>query len=75
MILHHVPDGTHFFVEAAAVLHTKILGHGDLHAVDVGAVLGRLEKRVGKAKIQQILHRLLAEVMINAENRRLGELK
>jgi hypothetical protein len=75
MILHHVPDGTHFFVEAAAALLSKIIGHGDLQAVDVGAVPDRLEKRVGKAKIQQILHRIFAEVMINAEDRRLGELK
>ena len=37
------------------------------------AVPDRLEERVGEAEVEQVLHRLLAEVVIDAEDRRLGE--
>src|SRR6185437_5174166 len=40
----------------------------DLHAGDEVAVPDRLEERVGEAEIEQVLHRLLAEVVIDAED-------
>ena len=37
----------------------------DLHVIDVIAVPDRLEHAVGKAQHQDVLHRLLAEIMID----------
>src|SRR3546814_20384058 len=60
-------------LEAAATLHAELLGHGDLHVVDVLAAPQRFEEGVGEAEIQQVLHSLLAQVMVDAEDRRLVE--
>src|SRR5581483_7977489 len=45
-------------------------GHSDLHAPDIVAVPDWLQKRIGKAEVEQILHWFLAEVMIDPENLR-----
>src|SRR5207249_5877246 len=45
----------------------------DLHIRDIVAVPDRLKKSVGKAEIQQILDRFLAEEMIDAADSRFGE--
>ena len=45
------------------------LGHGDLHVVDRQVVPERLEQGVGEAQRDQVLHRLLAEVVVDAEDR------
>ncbi|MNC89090.1 hypothetical protein D3C83_49880 [compost metagenome] len=50
-----------------------MLGHRDLHAFHVVAIPQRLEKSVGEAKVHQVLHRFLAEVMVDAENIRICE--
>src|SRR5678816_339978 len=72
MVLHHMADYTHLFVETSSALCTQSLGHCDL-ALDVVAVPYRLQKRVRKAEVEQILDRLFAEIMIDPENRRFGE--
>ena len=61
------------FVVAAAVLHAHGLGHGDLHVVDVAPVPDRLEQGVGEAERQDVLHRLLAQVVVDAEDLALVE--
>src|SRR6266850_3383043 len=38
MILDHVPHSSVRIVECASTLDSKVLGHGDLHALDVGTV-------------------------------------
>ena len=55
-------------VEAAAVLDAELLGHGDLDVVDVAAVPDRLEDGVGEAQGQDVLDRLLAQVVVDAED-------
>ena len=61
------------FVEGPAALDAELLRHRDLHALDVLAVPDRLQERVGEAEVEQVLDRLLAEVMVDAEDRRLVE--
>ena len=73
MVLDHVPGGADPVVVAGAAAEADVLGHGDLHAVDVVAVPDRLIERVGEAQRQDVLHRLLAEVVVDAEHRFLGE--
>ena len=67
MVLHHIAQCANFLIKTSASLHTKILRHGDLHALDIVAIPDRFQKRIGKAEVQQILYRLLAQVVINAK--------
>ena len=73
VVLDDVAHGADFLVEAAASLHAEALGHRDLHAVDVIAVPQGLEQRICKPEVQEVLHGLLAEVMVDPEDRRLGK--
>ena len=57
----------------AAAFQPDRLGDGDLDMVDVRAVPQRLEHQVGEAQREQVLHRLLAEIMVDAEDPLLGE--
>ena len=73
MVLDHVAGGPDAVVVAGPPTEADILGHGDLHAVDVVAVPNRLVERVGEAQGQNVLHRLFAQVVVDAEHRLLGE--
>src|ERR1700685_1158063 len=69
MVLHHVANRAYLLVESAASLHTEVLGHRDLDVLNVFAIPDRLEKRVGKTEVQNVLHGLLAQIVIDAKNR------
>jgi hypothetical protein len=73
VVLDDVAHRAEFLVEATAALDAELLGHGDLHALDVVAVPDRLDDGVREAEIEQVLHRFLAEEMVDAEDRVLGE--
>ncbi len=73
VVLHHVAQAARAFVERAAALDAELLGQRDLHAGDVVAVPDRLEKGVGEAEVQDVHDRLLAQEVIDAEDRVLGE--
>ena len=73
VVLQHVADRSGLVVEPAAILHAEILGHGDLDAVDVIAVPQRLEHGVGEPRVDDVLHRLLAEVVVDPEDVLFGE--
>ena len=68
MVLHHVAHRAIFVVIGPAVFHADGFGDGDLHMLDAGLVPQRLEQRVGEAQRDQVLHRLLAEIMVDAED-------
>ena len=68
MVRHHVAQRAGLLVELAAPLDADRLGHGDLHVVDAVAIPDRLEQPVGEAERHDVLHRLLAEEMVDAEN-------
>ena len=53
-------------VIAAAVFHARVLGHHDLHVIHEVPVPQGLEDRVGKPEGQDVLDRLLAEVVVDA---------
>src|SRR6202042_1287839 len=53
--------------------YAKRLGHGDLHMIDVTGVPQWLEQRIAEAQSQQVLHRLLAKVVIDTEGLRFLE--
>ena len=68
MVLDEVSQGTRTLVVPGAAADATVLGRGDLDAVDKVAVPDRLEQRVGKAQCDQVLNRLLAEVVVDPEH-------
>ena len=68
MVLHNIAQRPGFFVEWSAALDTQSLGRRNLHMIDVVPVPHRLEDAVRKAKDQDVLHRLLAQVVVDAED-------
>ena len=73
VVLDDIANRADLLVELPARQHAERFGHRDLDAVDVVAVPDRLEERVREPKEQQVLHGLLAEVVIDPEDVGLGE--
>ena len=71
MVLDHVPHGADFVIKCAAGTDAFLFGHGDLDVVDQVAVPDRLPDGVGETEIQEILDRLLAEIVVDTEEIRL----
>ena len=66
VVLQHVADGTGAVVVVAAAFHADGLGDGDLHLLDVARVPQRFEQRIAEAQGEQVLHAVLAQVVIDA---------
>jgi hypothetical protein len=73
VVLHHVADRAGLLVGRAAAFHAHRLGGGDLDVVDGVAAPHAVEDRVGEPQDEQVLDRLLAEVVVDAEHLRLVE--
>ena len=65
MVRHHVAQRAGRVVKVAAMPDAEFFIDGDLDVVDMVAVPDRLEHAVGEAQYQDVLHRLLAEIMID----------
>ena len=74
VVLEHVPQDPGLVVEPGAVADAEVLGRGDADMVDVAAVPDGLEKGVGEAQQQDVLHRLLGHVVVDAEDLALPEI-
>jgi hypothetical protein len=70
---HHVAEGTRLLVERTAALEAELLGDVDLHRGHVLTVPDRLEDTVGETQGEDVLHGLLAEKVIDPEDRVLAE--
>ena len=66
VIGHHVAQRAGLFVERAAAFDAQRFGRGDLDILDVIAVPYRLEHGVAEAEHHDVLHRLFAEIVIDA---------
>src|SRR5690242_12974179 len=73
VVLHHVAQGAGVLVVAGAALDADRLGDRDLHVVDVLRAPDRLPQAVGEAECQDVLHGLLAQVVVDAEDLILGK--
>lgn len=69
MVLDHVARCTDAVVIAGAPRHTNVLRHRDLHMVHIVRVPDWLVHRVREPQGEQVLHRLLAQIMVDAEHR------
>jgi hypothetical protein len=70
MILHHVDQCAHLLVERAASFNPDRFRRRDLHVVDILAVPQRLENAVAETEGEDVLHGLLAQVVVDAVDRR-----
>ena len=73
VVLEHVAHHAGFLVVARPVLDSDRLRGGDLHVMDVVAIPHRLEDGVREPEDHQVLHRLLAEVVVDAVDLMLRE--
>ena len=73
VVLDDVPDRAGLVEEGAPVGDVELLGHRDLDAGHVLAPPDRLEERVGEPEVEQVLDRLLAQVVVDPEDRCLAE--
>ena len=68
VVLDHVAQRADPVVVAGAALDTERLGHGDLDLVDVRGAQHRLDEPVREPEHEDVLHRLLAEEVVDAED-------
>ncbi len=68
MVLDDVAGRADAVVVAGPAAHPDVLGHGDLHVIHVVGVPDRLIHLVGEAQRQDVLHRLLAQVVVDPEH-------
>ena len=73
VILDDVAHRARLLVVRRASFDAQLLRHRDLHALDVIAIPQRLEHGVREAEDEQVLHRLLAEIVVDAVDLRLVE--
>src|SRR5699024_628780 len=73
MVLDDVAGRADAVVVSGPAAEADVLGHRDLHVVDVVAVPDRLEKLVGEPEREDVLDGLLSEVVVDPEDRVLGE--
>nr|ART39972.1 J98 [uncultured bacterium] len=66
--LHHIAHGAGGVVILAAAFGTDLFGDGDLHVAHRAAVPQRLEDGIAEAQRQQVLHRFLAQVVVDAKD-------
>src|SRR6202021_3562676 len=61
-------NGADLLVEGAPAFHAELLSHGDVYVLDIVAIPNGLEKGVGETEIQEILHRLFAQIMVDSKD-------
>ena len=65
VVLHHVADGAISVVVTGPAIYADGLGDGDLHMIYMVVVPQGLEDHIGETQRHQVLHRFLAEIMID----------
>ena len=73
VVLHDVTKGPDPVVEGPAIFYAKALGHRDLNGLDVLTAPQRLEPGIGESHEFDVLDRLLAQVVVYAQQLVLAE--
>ena len=68
VVLHHVAQRAGLLVKRPAAFHAQRLRRRNLHVIDVVPIPDRLEDSVGEPEHQNVLHRLLAQIVVDAED-------
>ena len=64
MVGNHIPQGAGCVIETAAMPNPQLLRDRYLHVIDVIAIPDRFEHAIGEAQHQDVLDRLLAQIVI-----------
>src|ERR1700730_17450716 len=73
MILEDIARRADFLIETTAPSYAEVLRHRDLHGVNVIPVPDRVEERISKPEVEEVLHWFLAEKVVDAIDGGLGE--
>ena len=73
MALDHVAQRAGAFIVIGAPFDTQCFGMRDLHMIDVMVIPQRFQQQVGETEHHHVLHRALAEVVVDAVNLRFVE--
>src|SRR5579863_8944012 len=68
MVLDHIADRASLVVKSSSTLNAKILRHRDLDALHVISVPEGLNKSVGEAECQHIVHGALSEIVVDTKD-------
>src|ERR1041385_6365368 len=68
MVGHHITERSCHIKIAATLFHAHSFRHRDLNVVNIATVPNGLKNSIAETEDQDILHRLLAKVMVDAEN-------
>ena len=68
MVLHHVAQCSRFFIKRTAFFNAEFFCNRDLNVGNVFAAPKRFEQSIAKAQGKQVLHRRLAQVMVDPKN-------
>ena len=68
VVLHHVAQCAGFFIKRTAFFNAEFFRNGDLNVGNVFAAPKRFKQRIAKAQGKQVLHRRLAQVMVDPKN-------
>ena len=68
VVLHDVTQNASLVKVAGTPANSDVFRKRDLYVVNIPVVPDRLEKSVGKAHEQDVLHRLFAEIVVYAQN-------
>ena len=73
VVLHHVTQRTGIFIKAGTPFQTNGFADRDLDMLDRVCVPQGFEKHVRKAQRHEVLHRFLAQIMVNPEGAAFGK--
>ena len=73
MVLDDIAGGANAVVVAGPPAQPDVFGHGDLHMVDIVRVPDRIPQLIGEPQRQDVLNRLVAQVVVDPEDRFLRE--
>ncbi len=73
MVLNHVANHTRLLVQLAPAAHAELLGHRDLHVLDVATVPDRIEERICEPEVQDVLDGLFPKIVVDSKNGTLGK--
>ena len=66
MILDHVSKSSYLIEVASPSLDSQTLRRGDLNVVDIATIPERFKDPIGEAEHQDVLHRFLPQIVIDA---------
>src|SRR5262245_46187766 len=68
MVLDDVTNSARLIIKSPSSLDTKVLGHRDLHTLNMVAIPEWFQDRIGETEKKHVVHRPLTQVMVDAKD-------